>query len=220
MDDTRMSKIVGYGEDSLTLWTLKQHLSKILGRFHDDTLPSKCLTFYRPGLGKRGSSRVGEFDAIVMSSKNVYLVESKWDNFHKPSKRKITLTKPQKPRHAIFSWYLTHWNNKYRGHWERFVDEHCDEFKFGSRTMPRKNSLLAANLEFILTKALEHCKTITRNNIKDILLFFHKGRKHKELPRVDKPFKLVPVDYSRDAKDNYVVLYGEERRVSQLHRSR
>jgi len=215
-----MSKIFGYGEDSFTLWALKQHTSRILGRFHDKTTPSRCLIFYRPSFG-RGSRRegsvFGEFDAVVASSKNVYLIESKWDSLRQSGKRKIALTKAQKLRHEIFSWYLTHWDKRYRGHWESFIEEHRDEFKFGRRTMPQRNSLLAANLEFILTKSLEQCKTISRDNIKDILLFFHNAKKPKKPSRVDKPFKLVPIDYSRDTRDNFVVLYDEERRLSQLH---
>jgi hypothetical protein len=218
-----MSKIFGYGEDSITLWTLKQHISKILGRFHDETAPSKCLTFYRPNFGRgsrKAGSAFGEFDAVVVSSKNVYLIESKWDTLRKSGKRKITLKKPQKLRHEIFSWYLMHWDKKYRGHWERFVEEHREELEFGRKTMPPKNSILAANLEFILTKSLEQCKTISRNNIKNVLLFFYNAKKPRKPPRIDKPFKLIPIDYSKDTKDNFVVLYDEERRLSQLQKNR
>ncbi len=217
-----MSKIYGYGEDSFTLWTLKQHTSKILGRFHDKTALSKCLTFYRPSFGKhhgKEGSAFGEFDAIMVSAKNVYLIDTTWDARQR-GKRKIPLEKSQKLRHEIFSWYLTHWDKKYRGHWKRFAEEHRNEFKFGRKTLPPKNSIQAANLEFILTKTLEQCKTISRRNIKNVLLFCYRAQKPRKPPRIDKPFKLIPIDCSRDTKDNFVVLYDEARRLTQIHKSR
>ena len=78
-----MSKILGYGEDALTLWALKHHVPKILEEFQDKTPILDCLVFYRPSFGRHGqanSSVFGEFDAILASRKNIYLIESKWDN--------------------------------------------------------------------------------------------------------------------------------------------
>lgn len=75
-----MSKIFGYGEDALTLWALKQHTSNILEEFQDKTPISNCLIFYRPSFGRGFGSVFGEFDAILVSRENIYLIESKWDN--------------------------------------------------------------------------------------------------------------------------------------------
>ena len=208
-----MSKILGYGEDALTFWALKRHVSKILGKFQDKTAPSKCLAFYRPSFGRRsrkGSSVFGEFDAIIVSSRNIYLIESKWDNLTQHRKDEIKLGQEQKLRHEIFSWYLMHWDKKYSGHWESFRENYRDKFKFQRKTMPLKNSLLAKNLEFILTKSLKHCKTISPNNIKNVLLFFHNNRKPKKLPRISKAFKVIPIDYSKETEGNFVILSGKD----------
>jgi len=42
-----MGKILGYGEDALTLWAMKNCITDVLRRFHDETPPSDCLIFYR-----------------------------------------------------------------------------------------------------------------------------------------------------------------------------
>lgn len=203
------SKILGYGEDAFTLWGLKRHASKILKRFQDKTAPSKCLTFYRPSFGRRsrkGNSVFGEFDAIIVSPNNVYLVESKWDNLTKHKKDEVRLGREQELRHQIFSWYLMNWNNKYSGKWERFVENHKDKFRFQRKTIPSKDSLLATNLEFILAKALKHCKAISPKRIKNVLLFFHDGKKPKKLSKISKAFKVVTIDYGKSTEGNFINL--------------
>jgi len=209
-----MSKILGYGEDSFTLWALKQHISRILKEFQDKTAPSECIIFYRPSFGRRSrkdSSVFGEFDAIIVSLENIYLIESKWDNLSKSNKDELILRGEQTLRHQIFSWYLTHWDKKYSGHWESFEEKHQDKFKFNGKTMPQKDSLLATNLEFILTKSLEHCKAISSDNIKNVLLFFYNdAKKSKKPPKISKDFKLIPIDYSKAIKGNFVTLSVED----------
>ena len=201
-------EILGYGEDALTLWALKRHMSNILKKFKDGTAPSKCFTFYRPSFGRNSSSVFGEFDAIIVSPKNIYLIESKWDNLAEHRKNEIKLGKEQQLRHEIFSWYLTHWNKEYSGHWESFWESYKGKFKFQKKTMPLKGRLLATNLEFILAKASKHCKTISHKNIKNVLLFFHDGKKTRNLPKISKNFKVIPIDYSKETKDNFITLAG------------
>jgi hypothetical protein len=119
-----MLKILGYGEDALTLWLLKKQISSILGEFEDKTSPSDCLVFYRPSFGRSGGNRsaeFGEFDAIIASRENIYLVESKWDNLSEFSKDELFLRGEQVLRHEVFSWYLLRWNKKYRNDWQSFV---------------------------------------------------------------------------------------------------
>lgn len=56
----------------------------------DFSAPSDCIAFYRPSFGRKGGNNraeFGEFDAIIVSSKKIYLVESKWDQ-HKSNERK------------------------------------------------------------------------------------------------------------------------------------
>lgn len=165
-------KILGYGEDALTLWTLKQHVSKILNEFQDKTTISDCLVFYRPSFGRAGgenSSEFGEFDAIIASKENIYLIESKWDNLTEFNKTELILGKEQTLRHEIFSWYLIHWKKKYFGNWQAFVNEHQKDFKINHKTIAQ-NSLLSRNLESILNKIQEHCGNISESSIKNIVI--------------------------------------------------
>lgn len=210
----KMVKIVGYGEDSLTLWALKQRLSTILKEYKDKTAPSDCLIFYRPSFGRhsRNSKAVfGEFDAIIVSFENIYLIESKWDNLSKFNKDELILREEQELRHKVFSWYLTHWNKKYSNDWERFVKEQQSDFqqRFKGKTIAPTDRLLAKNLELILTKIREHCKRFSpKNNIKNVLLFFYNDAKSKPPTKINKPFKIKSVDYSKDIKDNFIPLFG------------
>ena len=164
----KMSKILGYGEDALTSWALKQHPSKILDKFQDKTPISECLIFYRPSFGRRSksnSSVFGEFDAILASRTNIYLIESKWDNLTQFDKDELMLSKSQTLRPEIFSWYLKHWNRKYYGNWQTFANENQSDFdfKFENKTIAR-NSLLARNLESVLNKLQEHCHSLSSDN--------------------------------------------------------
>ncbi|MEM2971212.1 MAG: hypothetical protein QW270_02150 [Candidatus Bathyarchaeia archaeon] len=207
-----VGKILGYGEESLTLWTLKQHISRILGEFKDKTAPSECLIFYRPSFGRRSrkdSSIFGEFNAIIVSSKNIYLIESKWDNNGEFKKKDLMLDNAQGLRHKIFAWYLTHWNKKYSKNWGKFVKEQQHNFRFEGKTIAQKDTLLATNLEFILAECAKHCNKITASNIKNILLFFHNGQKSKLSIAINKAFKLIPIDYSKEIKGNFVTLFEE-----------
>lgn len=202
-----MSKIMGYGEDALTLWALKQRASKILDEFQDKTPISECLIFYRPSFGrhsKANSSVFGEFDAILSSRKNIYLIESKWDNLSEFKNEEIILREEQTLRHDIFSWYLTHWNKKYYGNWQTFVNENQNDFKFKNKSIAR-GSLLARNLESVLSKLQEHCPNVSYDNIKNVLLFFHDA-KSTPPTKTNKGFKPIPIDYSKEINYNFIAL--------------
>jgi len=127
-----MCKILGYGEDALTLWALKHRTSEILESFHDRTAPSDCLIFYRPSFGRSGgedTAEFGEFDAILVSSECIYLIESKWGNLSRFNEDRIAIRSEQELRHRIFSWYITHWDEKYCKNWESFEKEHQYDFQ-------------------------------------------------------------------------------------------
>lgn len=203
-----MSEILGYGEDALTLWALKHHISKILGEFQDKTKLSDCLIFYRPSFGrhsKANSSVFGEFDAILASRENICLIESKWDNLTEFDKDELMLSDVQTLRHEVFSWYLTHWSKKYSNNWESFIKEHHDNFEFNDKTIAPKDSLLARNLEAVLSKLHEHCQNVSSDNIKNVLLFFHDA-KNTPPTKTNKGFILIPINYSKEINGNFVTL--------------
>lgn len=203
--------MLGYGEDALTLWALREQLSKILDGFQDETPQSECLVFYRPSFGRHSkaiSSVFGEFDAIIATKHNVYLIESKWDNLTEFKKDELTLRKEQTLRHRILAWYLAHWNNRYNGNWSSFEEDYREdfrqEFKEQQKTIA-SNSLLARNLEFILTKCVERCKKISSENITNVLLFFH-GAKSKPPTITNESFTIIPIDYTNGINEDFVSL--------------
>jgi len=205
-----MSTILGYGEDALTLWTLRQHASKILDEFQDRTPISNCLIFYRPSFGRHGkanSSVFGEFDGILVSREKIFLIESKWDNLTEFSNSEFLLREEQTLRHKIFSWYLTHWSKNYLNNWQTFVNENQNDFKFGNKTIAPEDSLLARNLELILNKIQENCESYpSENNIRNVLLFFYNAEKSKPPTKTNDAFKLIPIEYNREIKGNFVTL--------------
>ena len=198
-----MSKIFGYGEDAFTFWALKNQTAHILEQFQDQTAPSDCLIFYRPSFGrhsKENASVFGEFDAILVSLENIYLIESKWDNLTKFNNDEFTLREEQTLRHRIFSWYLTHWNQRYYKNWANFVIEQQLEFKFQGKTIAPSGSLLATNLELILNETLRYCKQITPNNIKNVMLFFYNKEKSSPPFKTSKEFTLIPIESAKRYK--------------------
>jgi hypothetical protein len=207
-----LSKILGYGEDALTLWALRQPTSKILDDFQDKTPISECLIFYRPSFGrhsKANSSVFGEFDAILASKEKIYLIESKWDNLSEFKNEEITLRKEQTLRHKVFSWYLTHWSKKYSNNWQSFINEHQKDFqkdfKIENKTIAPKGSLLSRNLEFILTKLQEHCESCSSEvHIRNVLLFFYDSEKSTSPTKTNDSFKIIPIAYSREIEGNFV----------------
>jgi len=198
-----MVRIFGYGEDALTLWALKEQVAAILMTFGDKTAASNCLFFYRPSFGRSGgagSAEFGEFDAVIASRENIYLIESKWDNLGNYKKEQLLLRDEQLIRHRVFAWYLTHWSKKYSGKWQKFVDDNKGNFIAGKKlpdVQEGKQSLLATNLEFTLTKLLEHYKGFSsRSNIKNVLLFFYDSRVSTPPIETDANFTLIPIDFS------------------------
>jgi len=206
-----MCRIYGYGEDALTLWALKHKTSQILESFQDQTAPSNCLIFYRPSFGrhsKKGSAVFGEFDSIVVSLESIYLIESKWDNLSRFDKNEITIRPEQRLRHRILSWYITHWNKKYSNNWESFIKEQTEDFQneFPEKKIAPNNTLLATNLQFILTALQKHCKFTSEQNIKNVLLFFYNKNRSTPPPKKTKGFKLISIDYDQEITGNFIVL--------------
>jgi len=204
-------KIFGYGEDSLTLYALKCRMSQILREFNDRTSTSDCIRFYRPSFGRsggKGSAEFGEFDAIVASRENVYLIESKWHLYTHG-----TIRPEQEWRHKIFKWYFKNWKREYLGNWELFVKKHKDIFKeeFPHKKIApcedRHPSLLANNLEFVLSKLQEHCRNFSgEQNIKDVLVLFYKGCKPPVKNEETKSFVRIFIDYNRIIEGDFIVL--------------
>jgi hypothetical protein len=214
LEGLNISKIFGYGEDAFTFWALRHRKSEILKQFNDKTPPSDCLVFYRPSFGRRGggkSSEFGEFDAILVSLENIYLIESKWNNLSAFKEGKIVIKPEQKLRHHIFSWYVTHWDGKYEYDWKSFFEEQRNHFQkeFGKykKTIPHNDTVLARNLQFVLSKLRKHCvKFSSPQNIKNILLFFYNKNKSTTPVLNTEEFDLISIDYSKEIEGNFIEL--------------
>ncbi|MEQ8172738.1 MAG: hypothetical protein ABRQ38_27890, partial [Candidatus Eremiobacterota bacterium] len=157
-----MYEIFGYGEDSFTLWALENKIDYILSKLNDKSKPEDCLVFYRPSFGRGGRWQVnfGEFDAILASSENIYLVESKWDNYSQNKNNNIIRKKQQILRHEIFAWYYNKWNSLTFDKWEDFYSKFQVDFKkqFPAKEFVSSGTLLAQNMEFLLRMLKEHCE--------------------------------------------------------------
>ncbi|HUK85529.1 MAG TPA: hypothetical protein VLU95_06685 [Candidatus Acidoferrum sp.] len=186
-----MSTIFGYGEDALTLWFLKNQLAELFNKFNDNTMLSDCIIFYRPSFGRSGgaeSAEFGEFDAILASKENVYLIESKWDNHRQSNRSELLLRPEQTERHRVFKCYLSNQNNE-------------KEFIEGKKIAPA-NSLLSMNLQFVLSQIRQYCPNSAKpDNVKNVLLYFH-GPKSRPPRTVSDGFTIVPIEY----EGNYVNL--------------
>ena len=213
-----MSEMLGYGEDALTFWALKRRTSEILKELKDQTEPSDCLIFFRPSFGRRGGggrAEFGEFDAILASSQNIYLIESKWDRRLRNRRDEIALTPEQVLRHKIFSWYLTNWDaQEYSGNWGKFKNDFENNFtsagNFTNRKMAPAGSRLAKDLEFVVNKLQEHCKKFSCEYRKprNVLLYFC-GNESREITKVaaeDLNFVVVNINYNQHTSGNFITL--------------
>jgi len=205
-----MSRVIGYGEDTLTYWGLTKRLCLILQELDDKSGQDECLVLYRPSFGrgrliKKPSDRkaeFGEFDAILVTTQSAYLIESKWDNLSDKKKEVLELSDAQILRHKIFAWYCKRWNIE--SDWKEFVEKYEDEFEneFGKwrRKIAPPKSLLSKNLKYVL----EQLRPLS-GETKNVLLYFY----HEEPPesikiKSDLSFHLVPIKYPTTDGSNYV----------------
>lgn len=157
-------RILVYGEDGLTLKYTREKLGEILDRLGDRSRPEDCTVFYRPSFGRAGF--YGEFDAIIITTKKAYLVESKWDGSGDLSKG---LEEHQIRRHKILRWYHENWKGEEGEEWDEFARKHNQRFKeeFDGRYIPSSPTILSHNLQTIL-------KEIVDRELEDVLLIFYK----------------------------------------------
>jgi hypothetical protein len=204
-------KILGYGEDALTLWVLKNRLSVLLEKLNDSSSLSQCKVFFRPSFGRSGgdnSAQFGEFDFILLSKDQLYLGESKW---HRSSENItngiLELRKEQLSRHSIFKLYVKEWAFGNYASWDEF--EKTAKISIDSwescKPIAPNNSLLACNLITILNIIRHHFETLP--SIKNVLLYLHDcpdAQIHPKSAGLD--FEFVTIDCSEGAVDNFVVL--------------
>jgi hypothetical protein len=205
-------RVLGYGEDALTLWAIHNRLGAILRDLGDLSDPSNCCVFYRPSFGRSGgdkSSQFGEFDFIILAQTCLYLGESKWDRTSKIDEGKLLLNAVQRSRHQIFRFYVEQWMSKDKAGWGEFISKAKEErVQFDiEKPLAPENSLLAENLQAVLEMIRNRFSSVPR--IRDVLLYLHKGQPADELPaHVADGFELVVLDYSEAALGNFVRMWA------------
>jgi hypothetical protein len=167
-----MPSIMGYGEDALTYWALNTRLPEILGKLQDRSSAEGCKIYFRPSFGRAGGQskpHFGEFDAIVVSSLAIYLIESKWDGLRRSRRKTIVLKDAQWHRHQTFRKLLAEWrnwrsaNNPQEPVWEEF------------RLIARESEKPLASDDALLAKnqmsILRQLESTTATPV-DVLLYF------------------------------------------------
>jgi len=149
-------KVLGYGEDALTLWALTERMESILAPFGDTSGLNEVLVLYRPSFGRRGgttSSQFGEFDFIIATPRAVYLGEAKWDKSSELQERPIRLKGEQLLRHKIFTAYYREWISRPAWTANDFLDRVQARFKREGidKPTPPPDSRLSGNLISVLT---------------------------------------------------------------------
>ncbi|MDF1537986.1 MAG: hypothetical protein P1Q69_03695 [Candidatus Thorarchaeota archaeon] len=132
----------------------------------DETNPEDCALFYRPSFGRQ--KFYGEFDAMIITPKKAYLVESKWDRSGDLTKG---LEKHQVLRHEIFSWFHNNWKGEEGKAWDKFAKENNPAFKkkFKSKYIPSSSTTLGQNLQTVL-------KEIGNKVLENVLLIFYEDQ--------------------------------------------
>ena len=201
-------KIIGYGEDALTLKVLFEKVDCILEGCQDSTRigDDNCIVFYRPSFGRGGKDRAGfgEFDFIIATPKAVYLGETK--NHYNKNKH-VQLSEAQIRRHCVFNEYYKVWCKTQKNQESTTFIDLCnkdeDFVKFKPEIkMPNAQSRLAINIINIF-KAISR---ITKSsNVVNILLLVNSSD-HKieniSISKVD--FKRIEMDvnYSKECIGN------------------
>jgi len=206
-------QVYAYGEDALTLWAIKNKLGELLMELGDNSNAADCRIFFRPSFGRRGgeaSAQFGEFDFILLSKECLYLGESKWQrSSEKIRDGVLTLREEQVHRHTIFAFYVREWAFGSYAHWSAFVEK--AQSKLGQAGIAQRlapdGSLLAENLQTVLGVIRRHYTLVP--DIRNVLLYFHKGDTAEHLLQQAPGFDLILVDYSPailETTGNFIVI--------------
>ncbi len=211
-----MVEVIGYGEDALTYWALTKRIDFILHELGDGNSSKNSLLIYRPSFGRGRGANFGEFDAILATSKKIYLIESKWDRSKEIKNETVQLKPNQICRHTYFKWYFENWNKNNFQDWSSFVNRNEKEFqeKFKVKNIAKTNNDISKNIEFVINKLHEYSKNI--EDVLDVLLFFEKKGSNVRLKiesgEID--FRLVKVEYDTISVGGYFKMnsISEEKR--------
>jgi hypothetical protein len=205
-------EILGYGEDSLTLFFLRNRWKEFTEELraqvkHAPDLNKKSKIFYRLSLG-RGAKGIGELDAVIVVPGAALLLESKWDNNLERNISKIRMDAEQWQRDMVMRELILKESGKGWNSWKR---------KFEKKYRPRsEETTLKNNLEAFLRV----CKDEKVKKVFHILLFFQINKRpgiNKIEPIRNKPdfdlkpsgktkFNLKNITRKNDHKKHYTLM--------------
>ena len=118
--------------------------------------------------------------------------------------RHLELRNEQKFRHEVMKFYICQWFKGDFPDWSSFVRKVGKTTKHMGVEKPLApvGSLLASNLQTLLETIKSHFSSLPE--IRNILLYLHKGESSNPISRVSKDFDLVKIDYSQDSVDNFI----------------
>lgn len=200
-------KIIGYGEDALTMYALSSRLGEVLAELGDESAPDECIVFYRPSFGRRSGgalmpgetasrSEFGEFDAVLGTPAGVYLIEAKWGRSSEIVAGSLLLRPEQIRRHHLLKAYLIAWRQRSEsGDWSAFHAKLGGYLEVGGVQYPvaPPNSRLASSLERVLS-SIAPCG----EHVEDVVLYL-RGKDDPPEPSGDGTFRFVTIDCPIDA---------------------
>ncbi|MGD0817251.1 MAG: hypothetical protein ABR986_02485 [Methanomassiliicoccales archaeon] len=200
-----MSGTIGYGEDALTLWALNNRREEFLKILGDTSNPSDCILFYRPSFGRGGRSKacLGEFDSILISPLNMYLIETKWD--YSPEIRTGELVACQDIRHASITWLARNWEDNmsfssfFKNNRLRFSKE------FPGKELAPEGSGVYQRMEFILETARQKSKG-NKIQVKNVILLMLEKGSTGTFRKIPSGFELVTIHYDPIGESNFFVM--------------
>jgi hypothetical protein len=181
----------------------------LLNKVGDISIRNNCSIVYRPSFGRMGgagSSQFGEFDAVIISEKSVYLCESKWDKSSENiQKGKLRLRKEQIRRHEILRFYIDNYGYGKYQNWAEFqkASQNCEEMTKHPKTIPGENSLLARNIQSLINEVKIIHKT--KPNINNLLIYFYNST-NKAVISTEEGFQIITMDYSKALEGQFIVL--------------
>lgn len=168
-------KIIGYGEDFLTLWALisgKKMFNKL--KAGNDRVK---IVFFRPSFG-RGTGSFGEFDCIVSTKSRIILIECKWDGTPiKSDDKKLILTDKQVIRHLMFAWYRRYFDN---------LSAYKEKKPFGKKIV-KEGTELYNNLKYILNEIDNNKKS--KKIVNRVIYFYDKNKEKPKFNGVVSKYK-------------------------------
>ncbi len=84
--------------------------------------------------------------------------------------------------------------------------ESCEPQEIGFDQQTEEDTVAISSDRKILKKIHQHCESISESNIRNVLLFFYDAEKSKFPVKTNNLFKLIPIDYSREIKGNFIAI--------------